>query len=371
MKRGRKFAILLSVVTIIIVAAVILNNNNSMQQDNADTSTQTAENINEDGNDDVYQPPTKPVSEWTNEELARDIAYWKKRQAEHEKQHAEFEKLHAARVKFHTDSEKNLKRGLETFSNLSQEEKIAAMAQHVSTLDPESQRLIREYDESFDLEAVIASSPELQDMIKKQEEDRQKREAEYEALRKVHERIRNRVTSLLYEAEKKGAILIYNEGGRPIGYEKDEYGDPILIPIDEDIPESQVSPASQHIAPLLKESEALPAQSVTSSPPLENASLADQVTDLWIRTSETYPETVFVPMLSEEEFNLYFPNEDEKKWLEGRKKRMQNEVVSAVIKILSSKSSQKEIDIVKENIARFWDKEFAETIIKQLPKETE
>ena len=233
------------------------------------------------------------------------------------------------------------------------------------------QRLIREYDESFDLDAIIASSPELQDMIKKQEEDRQKLEARYQDLRKVHERIRNRVTSLLYEAEKKGAILIYNEGGRPIGYEKDEYGNPVLIPIDEDIPESQVSPTSQHIAPLLQESTKLPTQEVTPTVPLENSSLADQVTDLWIRTSETYPETVFVPMLSEEEFNLYFPNEDDKKWLEDRKKRMQNEVVSAVMKILSSKSSEKEISIVKENIARFWDKEFAENIIKQLQKETE
>ena len=371
MKRGRKYAILISVATIIIVAVAAVFLNNSTQQDNADTSTQTADKINEDGNDDVYQPPTKPVSEWTNEELARDTAYWKKRQAEHEKKHAEFEKLHAERIKFMTDFEQNREKRREAFRNLSVEEMKAHIEREFNNMDPESQRLIREYDESFDLEAVIASSPELQDMIKKQEEDRQKLELRYQDLRKVHERIRNRVTSLLYEAEKKGAILIYNEGGRPIGYEKDEYGDPILIPIDEDIPESQVHPTSQHIAPLLKESETLPTQSVTLSPPLENSSLADQVTDLWIRTSETYPETVFVPMLSKEEFNLYFPNEDEKKWLEGRKKRMQNEVVSAVMKILSSKFSQKEIDIVKENIARFWDKEFAETIIQQVKRDVE
>ena len=50
---------------------------------------------------------------------------------------------------------------------------------------------------------------------------------------------------------------------------------------------------------------------------------------------------------------------------------MQKDVVSAVRKMLSSKSSEKDIELVKENITRFWDKDFAETIIQQVKKDTE
>ena len=35
---------------------------------------------------------------------------------------------------------------------------------------------------------------------------------------------------------------------------------------------------------------------------LEPSSLADRVTDLWIKSYEEYPETVLVQMLSKEEF---------------------------------------------------------------------
>ena len=55
----------------------------------------------------------------------------------------------------------------------------------------------------FDLEAVIASSPEMQEMIKKREEDARQLDARIAEMRQFHEKVKNRVTSLLYEAEEK------------------------------------------------------------------------------------------------------------------------------------------------------------------------
>ena len=137
MKRGRKVAILLPVVTIIIVAvaAVFINNKNSTQQGNADTSRQTADKIH----DDVYQPPTKPVSEWTNEELAKGHQLTgKKDRLNIRKKHAEFEKLHAARVKFMTDFEQNREKRREAFRNLSVEEMEAHIEREFNNMDPEA-----------------------------------------------------------------------------------------------------------------------------------------------------------------------------------------------------------------------------------------
>ena len=394
MKRGHKIAVLLSVFAIIIVAIVFINNNSSTH-DKMDISLPSAYEITDDG----YKRPTKPITEWTKEELDKYLANLdkrrekrleafsklspeeqaavllakttgdrKKRIVENEKRRLQVMKMKTEMDKRIADFEQNREKRREAFRKLSPDEQLAAMAEQFNSLDPESQRLIREADENFDLEAVIASSPEMQEMIKKREEDARQLDARIAEMRQFHEKVKNRVTSLLYEAEEKGAILIYDENGRPVGYEKDAYGDPILIPVDEDTPTSDTSP---DISPQPKDRANLRTQEDSNPVALEPSSLADRVTDLWIKSYEEYPETVLVQMLSKEEFNLFFQDEDSKKWLSSRQQQMQKDVVSAVRKMLSSKSSEKNIEIVKKNITRFWDKEFAETIIQQVKKDTE
>lgn len=398
MKKGHKIAVLLSVFAIIIVAVVFINNNRS-RHDQMDISLPSAYKVTDDGTDDGYKRPAKPITEWTKEELDKYLANLnkkrekrieafsklspeeqtavllakttgdqKKRIVENEKRRLQVKKMKAEMDKRIADFDKNLEKHLEEFSKLSPEEMEAAWAEQFNSLDPEYQRLVREQMENFDLEAVIASSPEIQEMRKKSEEEARQLDAIIAEARKFHEKVKNRVTSLLYEAKEKGAILIYDENGRPVGYEKDEHGDPILIPVDEDTPTSDTSPG---VSPQQQDRANLRTQEDSNPVALEPSSLADRVTDLWIKSYEEYPETVLAQMLSKEEFNLFFQDEDSKKWLSSRQQQMQKDVVSAVMKMLSSKSSEKEIEIVKENITRFWDKEFAETIIQQVKKDRE
>lgn len=388
-----------------------------------DISLPSAYKVTDDGTDDGYKPPTKPVAEWTNEELDKYLANLdkrrekrieafsklspeeqaavllakttgdqKKRIVENERRRLQVMKMKADTDKRNADFEKNREKRREEFSKLSLEEMEVALAQgkaqidqdfsnlqsEYQRLDPESQELFREEmenyerlvreEENFDVEAFIASSPEMQEMIKKQEEESLQLDERIAETKKLQDKVRKRVTSLLYEAKEKGAILIYDENGRPVGYEKDEYGDPILIPVDEDTPTSDTSP---DISPQPEDRANLRTQEGSNPVALEPSSLADRVTDLWIKSYEEYPETVLVQMLSKEEYNLFFQDEDSKKWLSSRQQQMQKDVVSAVMKMLSSKSSEKEIEIVKKNIIRFWDKDFAETIIQQVKKDRE
>lgn len=367
MKRGHKIAMLLSVFAIIIVAIVFINNDSS-RQDKMDISLPSAYKVTDDGTDDGYKRPAKPVAEWTNKELAENTAYHKKMMVEDEKRRLKVMKMKADMDKRIADFEQNREKRREAFRKLSPEEMEAALAEQFNSLDPEYQRLVREQMENFDLEAVIASSPEIQEMRKKSEEEARQLDAIIAETKKFHEKVKNRVTSLLYEAEEKGAILIYDENGRPVGYEKDEYGDPILIPVDEDTPPSDTSP---DVSPQQQDRANLQTQEGSDPVALEPSSLVDRVTDLWIKSYEEYPETVLVQMLSKEEYNTFFQDEDSKKWLSSRQQQMQKDVVSAVRKMLSSTSSEKDIEIVKKNITRFWDKDFAETIIQQVKKDRE
>ncbi len=388
-----------------------------------DISLPSAYEVTDDGTDDGYKRPTKPITEWTKEELDKYLANLDKRRekrieafsklspeeqaavllakttgdqkkkiVENDLQRLKVKKHNAELDKSIADFDKNLEKHLEAFSKLSPEEMAVALAQgkaqidqdfsnlqsEYQRLDPESQELFREgmedyerlvrEEENFDVEAFIASSPEMQEMIKKRQEDARQLDVRMAEMRQFHEKVKNRVTSLLYEAEEKGAILIYDENRRPVGYEKDEYGDPVLIPVDEDTPTSDTSP---EIPPVSQDHANLRTQEDSNPVALEPSPLADRVTDLWIKSYEEYPETVLVQMLSKEEYNLFFQDEDSKKWLSSRQQQMQKDVVSAVRKMLSSKSSEKEIEIVKKNITRFWDKDFAETIIQQVKKDRE
>lgn len=335
----------------VIAAGVIINQRDSTQ-----------------GAADVPKSPTKPMDEWTPEDFKQDIINWEKSRPEREKrawekvkaksdkETAAFRKKHAEFMKQLAEMEKNSEKRLEAFGKLSAEEQLDEMERHFESLDPETQRLIKEEEAKYGLMSIDelrAQHQQYEAKVKRMDE----------RFSNFIERVRNKAAARLYEAEAKGAILIYDENGRPIGFEKDADGNPIFIPKDKD---KQESDTSQNVTPLQQETVPIAPQRTTSPAQKEPSLLTSQVTDLWLKTFEEYPETVFVPMLSQEEFDKYFPDEASKEWLQSRQKRMQNEVVSTVRKILSSKASQEEISIVKESIARFWDRDFANVVIKQL-----
>ena len=355
MKKGVKIAIIVSVLICILAAGLLITNYRDSKQVSVN----------------VPKSPMKPIEEWTFEEWqqhiraweadrpAREKRIWEEIKAKSDKETAAFRKINAQRMKHIADFDKNLEKHLEEFGKLSAEEKLDAMEDHLNSLPPEVQRRVREEIAKADLMSIDelrAQHQQYEAKVKRMDE----------RFNNFIERVRNKATARLYEEEAKGAILIYDENGKPIGFEKDDAGNPIYIPKDEDKRESDTS---QDITPPQQEAVPIAPQQTTSPVQKEPSLLASQVTDLWLKTYEEYPETVFVPMLSQEEFDKYFPDDASKAWLQSRQKRMQNEVVSTVRKMLSSKASQEEISIVKESIARFWDRDFADSVIKQLQRD--
>lgn len=352
MKIGIKVVIIVLVLICILAVGLMITNHRDSTQ----------------GTADVPKSPTKPMDEWTPEDFsqywrareasrpAREKRIWEEVKAKSDKETAAFRKKHAEFMKQLAEMEKNSEKRLEAFGKLSTEEQLDAMERHFESLDPETQRLIKEEEAKYGLMSIDelrAQHQQYEAKVKRMDE----------RFNNFIERVRNKAAARLYEAEAKGAILIYDENGRPIGIEKDADGNPIFIPKDKD---KQESDTSQNVTPPQQETVPIAPQRTTSPAQKEPSLLTSQVTDLWLKTFEEYPETVFVPMLSQEEFDKYFPDETSKEWLQSRQKRMQNEVVSTVRKMLSSKASQEEISIVKENIARFWDRDFANAVIKQL-----
>ena len=136
----------------------------------------------------------------------------------------------------------------EEYKNASPEARKAMTDQFKApgSIEADVQRLIKAYDENFDLEAVIEKSPKLQTLREKLEQTIQSRldtEKEIETLK-------NYGTFLFNEAKARGAVLIYDENGLPIGYEKDEQGNPTLTSITENTRPSENEPKANKTVPI-------------------------------------------------------------------------------------------------------------------------
>lgn len=225
------------------------------------------------------------------------------------------------------------------------------------SIEAKVEQLIKEYDENFDLEAVIDQSPYLQHLRHIQEQKDQQaalRMVERESLLAA---IQERRTFILNEAENRGAILIYDNFGNPIDYEKDEHGNPILVDATVDTPISNTDDIPQ------QDSIEVASQQIS------NTNLKSKVLGLWVSASKEYPEAVFAPMLAQEEFDAFYPTEESRQSLKKRKKQMQDYIVSQMQSILSSKnfSSQKDVlPMVQTALSENFDKDFADAVIKQL-----
>lgn len=230
------------------------------------------------------------------------------------------------------------------------------------SVEASMERLIKEYDENFDLESIIRSSPELQAIWKAGRERSEKVDEEIQAIEDQIEALHTYGTFLFDEAKRRGAILIYDENGRPIGYEKDEQGNPILMSVTEYTRPLENEPKANKTVPIQT-----PARNNNVTPTISD--LEFKVTKLWIKTSEQYPDAIISKHLSKEEFDTFFPTQELRQSLEERKTRMQNDIVIEIQGILSSnafRDREQVIPPLRKYLSKNWDRDFADAVINRL-----
>lgn len=254
----------------------------------------------------------------------------------------------------------------EEYKNASPEARKAMADQfkEPGSIEADVQRLIKEYDENFDLEAVIEQSPYLQHLRDKHEEDNRKRYQEMAERERLLADIQERRTFILNEAEKRGAILVYDDSGNPVDYEKDEQGNPILMPVTENTRPLENEP---------KENNAVPIQTPDSNNNVTPtvSDLEFKVTELWINAFEQYPDTIISQYLSKEEFDTFFPTKELRQSLEERKTQMQNDVTKQIQNILPNSLNNREQVIfqLRKSLSENWDSDFADAVIEQLQRD--
>lgn len=213
-------------------------------------------------------------------------------------------------------------------------------------LDFQKQK-IKEYDESFDLENVIEQNSELKNF---HERIKQTTESVIDIQNQLVD-LETYAILLLNEARARGAVLIYDESGNPVDYEKDGEGNPILINTTGDT--GTIEPDSIKLI----------------NNQTTNNDIKLQVANLWINASEQFPEALFAPHLTQQEFDVFYPTEELKQSLENRKNQMRDNIVSELRSLLPSNIfiNQTNISpILKEALYDNFDKDFANSVIKQL-----
>ncbi|MDE0485006.1 MAG: hypothetical protein OXI67_20720, partial [Candidatus Poribacteria bacterium] len=185
------------------------------------------------------------------------------------------------------------------------------------SIEAKISELIKEYDDNFDLEAVIAQSPELQYMREIRLENAKRLDQEIMEIESRLSEIQTRRIFILKVAEEHGATLIYDESGNPIDYEKDEQGNPILMSVTENAQVLDDKSESNQVLPIRT-----PEQSNNNIP--ITSDIEFKVTQLWIKSAEQYPDIIISQQLSKEEYDTFFSSKELRQSLEERKTQMQN-----------------------------------------------
>ena len=233
------------------------------------------------------------------------------------------------------------------------------------SIEAKVEQLIKEYDDNFDLEAVIEQSPELQYLREIRMQNAERTKQKIMEIEDQLSEIQTRRTFILKVAEEHGATLIYDESGNPIDYEKDEQGNPILITITEDAQVLDDKSESNQASPIRTLEQSNNNIPITSD-------IEFKVTQFWIKSVEQYPDVIISQQLSKEEYDAFFSTKELRQSLEERKTRMQNDIVTQIQGILSSntfRNREQVIPQLRKYLSKNWDSDFAESVMRQLQQE--
>ncbi len=222
-------------------------------------------------------------------------------------------------------------------------------------------QLIKEYDDNFDLEAVIAQSPELQYLREIRMQNAERTKQKIMEIENQLSEIQTRRTFILKIAEEHGATLIYDDSGNPIDYEKDEQGNPILMPVTENAQVLDGKSESNQVLPIRT-----PEQSNNNIP--ITSDIEFKVTQLWIKSAEQYPDIIISQQLSKEEYDTFFSTKELRQSLKERKTQMQNDIAKQIQNILPNSLSNREQVIfqLRKSLSENWDSDFGDAVIEQL-----
>ena len=258
------------------------------------------------------------------------------------------------------------------------------------------QRLIEKEESEWQSPESLKASmehPEIKQAIRDYRTWAEKRREDREELKKLQEK-------LLWRAESMGAILIFDERGNPIGYQKDVYGNPILrgiTSVDEKTPQDPLGqvPTDAHRdnflstpQTIIENDNRIPSLNTPPNP----STPEQQISDLTIHTGETfipdlfqssfisqtldwnadfderYLDVVLAPYLTPEEFEEFFPTEESRQMLQACQEQMQTDIKNRVEKLLSEDTGNRaeKLAIIRETLSENWGPDLAEGVLEKL-----
>ena len=200
---------------------------------------------------------------------------------------------------------------------------------------------------------------------------------------------------LLRQIESMGGILVYDENGNPIGYEKDENGRAIRRdiqaenqtsqPMHSDEPQSNTwkQEMFRNTLPETRETEreTLPEASAVTTDmiPEEFApqfaaeqwsnDLKLQVTEWNITLMDQFPDASIASYLTPDEFEASFPTEESRQMLKSQTEQMRSEIVQRVKNFLSEDTTgnrAEKLFIIRQTLSEIWSPGITDNIIEQL-----
>ena len=212
--------------------------------------------------------------------------------------------------------------------------------------------------------------------------------------------IRKRRQKKIKYLESMGLILIFNEDGIPIGYEKDAYGNPILrtqdvsqtetefqpIPADtfqsDDEPPTSTSfielvnkePApdessSDAFAQQQEISESIPRTNDTFSPEAFRDSFSRQLSTWMADIDVEYLDVVFTSDLTQSELEKLFPTEESRMALQARRAQMNVDIAEHVQRILADDNPgnrDQKLSIIRQMLSENWSPDIADGVLERL-----
>lgn len=227
-----------------------------------------------------------------------------------------------------------------------------------------------------ELAETAAEIPEIEGLIREAEEDGDTEMAETwrNHLLALHERIddinsnRDLITSLI-----KGESLDYLVADHPLVKDLPQVDDDIMERADELVKEVLDFLTQEMDAVSSNESSAASEITPPSSVPEKGSVSAPSVSDfepLLKNIGEKYFDVVLSRHLSEKEFEQYFPSSQyDKELLKSRTREMQKTLVSELRKVMRNMNDVSDAtkrERVKAFVMKNYDKDFAESVLRQL-----
>lgn len=225
--------------------------------------------------------------------------------------------------------------------------------------------------------------------------ERQKFDAWRKKVQEQEETSRKYREKLLRQIESLGGVLVYDENGNPIGYEKDENGRPIRRDIQAETqtrqPMSSNEPQSdtwekETFRDTLPETQETEGEALPETPTVSTDTISEefslpfaterwrddlklQVTEWNVTLMDQFPDASIASYLAPNEFEAFFPTEESRQILERQIEQMQSDIVGRVEKILSEDTTgnrSEKLSIIRQTLSKNWSPDIADGVLERL-----